>query len=66
MEQLTLQQAMDNTANKLAETINTSGLPYPVLKIMLTNILFQLDLQSAQAELSKNQTGEKENAESES
>lgn len=57
---------MDNTANKLAEAINTSGLPYPVLKIMLTNILFQLDLQAAQAELSKNQTGEKENAESES
>ena len=66
MKQLTLQQAMDNTANKLAEAINTSGLPYPVLKIMLTNILFQLDLQSAQAELSNNQTGEKENAESES
>lgn len=66
MEQLTLQQAMNNTAEKFAEAINTSGLPYSVLKLMLTNILYQLDLQAAQAELSKNQTGEKENAESES
>lgn len=63
---MTLQEAMDNTAQKMAEAINTSCLPYAVLKLMLSNIMYQLDIQAAQAQPSNVQTGENKNAESES
>ena len=62
--QKTIDDAINETANRLAEVINTSGLPLSVLKLMLTNTL--MSLQRIQMVQPAAPTEESENAENES
>ena len=40
--QKTIDEAINETAERLADVINTSGLPLSILKLILTNTLYQL------------------------
>ena len=41
--QKTIDQAINETAEQLAGVINNSGLPLAVIKLILTNTLYQLN-----------------------
>ena len=47
--QKTLDQAINETAEKLAQVINESGLPLSVLKLLLSNTLMSLQQIQEQA-----------------
>ena len=48
--QKTIDQAINETADKLAGVINESGLPLSIIKLLLTNTLYQIQsMESAQA-----------------
>lgn len=45
----TVDQMIDETANKLATVINESGLPISIIRLLLTNALYQLQTIQQQA-----------------
>ena len=45
----TVDQMIDETANKLATVINESGLPIAISRLLLTNALYQLQTIQQQA-----------------
>lgn len=45
----TVDQMIDETANKLATVINESGLPIAIIRLLLTNALYQLQTIQQQA-----------------
>lgn len=64
--QKTIDDAINETANKLATVLNESMLPVAVLKLLLTNTLLSLQqIQPAQAAPTPTE-GDEKNAESES
>lgn len=62
-EALTFEQRIEMTSNKFAAAINESGLHPSILKMMLQNISYQLDIQLMQA---RPEEGGSDNAKSES
>lgn len=48
--QKTIDQAINETAQQIAGVINNSGLPLSIIKLLLTNTLYQIQsMESAQA-----------------
>lgn len=59
--QKTIDEAINETAKKIATAINESGLPLSVLKLILTNTLFTIQQIEQQAPVPTEEASDAEN-----